>query len=91
MITNVMFLWTRRIRSDTPKKYHVRSTYLEDFHEPCNIEFGVQRKVVNVGDEVCNLFLKEMKMLLNLIQGVFITVIDAFVVVVRPLVYIISM
>lgn len=69
----------------------MRGTYLEDFHKPCDIELGVQCEVVNVGDEVCNLLLEEMELLLNLVQGVFIAVVDAFVVVVRPLICIVSM
>ena len=69
----------------------MRVTYLEDFHEPCDIKLGVERKVVNVGDEVCDLFLKEMEMFLNIIQGVFITVDNALVIVIRPLVCIIAM
>lgn len=91
MGTNVMFLWVRRIRSDAPKKFHARTTYLEDFHEPCDVKFSVEGKVVNVSDEVCDLFFKEMEMFFNIIQGVFITVDNALVVVVRPLICVIAM
>jgi hypothetical protein len=43
------------IRFSSPENFHVRTLHLENFHEPCNIELGVQCKVVNVGDEVCDL------------------------------------
>ena len=74
-------------RNEYPKTFHVRTTHLENFHESCDIEFCVECEVVDVGDEVGDLLLEEVKLLFNLIQGVFvITVADAFVVVVRPLI-----
>jgi hypothetical protein len=54
------------ISFSTPKKFHVKTTHLEDFHEPCDIEFGVECEVVNVGDEVGDLLFKEMELLLDI-------------------------
>ena len=77
-------------RNQGPKKFHVRTTDLEDFHKSCDIELGVQGKVVNVGDEVGDLLFKEMESLLNLIQGVFVAVINTFVVVIGSLVDVVT-
>ena len=75
-----------------PQKISRETTYFEDFHESCDIEFGVQCKVVNVGDKVCNLLLEEMELFFNLVQGAFIVaVVNAFVVVVRPPICIVTM
>ena len=60
----------------------MKRAHLEDFHEPCDIEFSVQGKVVNVCYEVCDLFFKVMEMFFDIFKGAFVAVVNYSVVVV---------
>lgn len=81
-----------RIRLSTPKKIHMNSAHLEDFHESRDIELGVKGKVVDVSDEVNDLLLEEMEVFFDIFQCMFVAVDNhsVVVVVVRTFIRIVS-